>query len=446
MRAFLVATAVLLVAASLAGCEKVDHENLDRWMSTENGADKLTKALRSDDHDADIRAHAAQNLILHPEGLFGVVKDELDNMDKGEAQSVMEKLAPRLWENARIAGEMDVPTPEQGQAKDALYDLRKYAGDKTRAQIDEYLIEWLAGGYYDGRAKVGRVGGREIIRDIGRPAAPKLLEGARRILIKPPGSEGEHIKMGDQLLVALANTGDPAAAEFVIDLAIKDYKDETLPKRALAAMHDAYVEPAQGTPIPGRDPLLPHVLKLAAIAKDENLPGEMNNDAVDLIGAIGPPECVPPFVEMASLPAAQSAFRWVGAQRGLRCGGALAVVPILEAVPKEYGFERALLEKYLWKEILAAPGAKQVADQLRELLKSSSWVARVTGIEVLGMMKNKETAAEDAKRIRALAGERTVLGGWWGKQKDVPPGKKKKDPTLGQVAQQVAADLEALAK
>ena len=133
MRAFLVATAVLLVAASLAGCEKVDHENLDRWMSTENGADKLTKALRSDDHDADIRAHAAQNLILHPEGLFGVVKDELDNMDKGEAQSVMEKLAPRLWENARIAGEMDVPTPEQGQAKDALYDLRKYAGDKTRA-------------------------------------------------------------------------------------------------------------------------------------------------------------------------------------------------------------------------------------------------------------------------------------------------------------------------
>ncbi|HUS65458.1 MAG TPA: hypothetical protein VMZ28_12990 [Kofleriaceae bacterium] len=446
MRAFPYATAVLLVAASLAGCEKVDHENLDRWMSTENGADKLTKALRSGDHDADIRAHAAQNLILHPEALFGVVKDELDNMDKGDAQAVMEKLAPRLWENARIAGEMDVPTPEQAQAKDALYDLRKYAGDKTRAQIDEYLVEWLGGGYYEGRAKAGRVGGREIIRDIGRPAAPKLLEGARRILIKPAGSEGEHIKMGDQLLVALANTGDPAAAEFVIDLAIKDYKDESLPKRALAAMHDAYVEPAQGTPIPGRDPLLPHVQKLAVIAKDENLPGEMNNDAVDLIAAVGPPECVPPFVEMASLPAAQSAFRWVGAQRGLRCGGALAIVPILEAVPKEYGFERALLEKYLWKEILAAPGAKQVADQLRELLKSSSWVARVTGIEVLGMMKNKETAAEDAKRIRALAGERTVLGGWWGKQKDVPPGKKKKDPTLGQVAQQVAADLEALAK
>lgn len=446
MRAFLHATAVLLVAGSLIACEKVDHENLDRWMSTEKGVEKLTRALRSDDHDADIRAHAAQNLILHPEALFAVVKDELDNMDKGAAQDVVEKLAPRLWENARIAGDLDVPTPEQAQAKDALYELRKYAADKTRTQIDEYLVEWLAGGYYEGRAKVGRIGGREIIRDIGRPAAAKLLEGGRRILIKPAGSEGEHTKMGDQHLVALANTGDPEAAEFVIDMAIKDYKDETLPKRAMAALHDAYVAPAQGTPIPARDALLPHLQKLAAIAKNENQPGEMNNDAVDLIAAVGPPECVPPFVEMASLPAAQSAFRWVGAQRGLRCGGALAVVPILEAVPKEYGFERALLEKYLWREILAAPGAKQVADQLRELLKSSSWVARVTAIEVLGMMKNKETAAEDAKRIRALAGERTVLGGWWGKQKDVPPGKKKKDPTLGQVAQQVAADLDALAK
>jgi len=446
LRAFLHATAVLLVAASLTGCEKVDHENLDRWMSTEKGVEKLTRALRDGDHDADIRAHAAQNLILHPEALLAVVLDELDSMDKGAAQDVVEKLAPRLWENARIAGEMDVPTAEQGQAKDALYDLRKFAAEKTRAQIDEYLIEWLAGGYYEGRAKVGRVGGREIIRDIGRPAAPKLLEGARRILIKPPGSEGEHVKMGDQLLVALSNTGAPEAAELVIDMAIKDYKDESLPKRAMAALHDAYVAPAQGAPIPARDALLPHIGKLAAIAKNENLPGEMNNDAVDLIAAIGPPECVPPFVEMAALPAAQSAFRWVGAQRGLRCGGALAVVPILEAVPKEYGFERALLEKYLWKEILAAPGAKQVADQLRELLKSSSWVARVTAVEVLGMMKNKETAVEDAKRIRELAGERTVLGGWWGKQKDVPPGKKKKDPTLGQVAQQVAADLEALAK
>lgn len=446
MRVFRNATAVLLVAGWLLGCEKVDHDSIDKWMSTENGVEKLTKALRSDDHDADLRAHAAQNLILHPESHFGVVRDELDNMDTGAAQGVMEKLAPRLWENARIAGEMDVPTAEQGQAKDALWELRTFAGDKTKAQIDEYLVEWLGGGYYEGRAKVGRTGGREIIRDIGRPAAPKLLEGARRILIRPPGADGERIKVGDQVMIALANTGDPAAAEFVLDLAIKDYKDETLPKRAMAALHDAYVAPAAGTPVPGRDALMPHLLKLSAIAKNENLPGEMNNDAVDLIAAIGPPECIPPFVEMASLPAAQSAFRWVGAQRGLRCGGALAIVPILEAVPKEYGFERALLEKYLWKEIVAAPGAKQVADQLRELLKSSSWVARVTAIEVLGMMKNKETAAEDAKRIRALAGERTVLGAWWGKQKDVPPGKKKKDPTLGQVAQQVATDLEALAK
>jgi hypothetical protein len=264
--------------------------------------------------------------------------------------------------------------------------------------------------------------------------------------VREPDAEGNRAAVGDELLAALASTGDPEAVTLMIDMVVKDYKDPSLPKRALAALHEAYVQPVSGQPVPARPALVGEIGRLGDIARNENLPGVMNNDAVDLIAAIGPPECIPPLVELARLPSAQQAFRWVGVQRGLRCGGPQAVVPIVEAMPATVAYERALLEKYVYKEILDAPGASKVAEPARQLLSSQSWVARVTGIEVLGALKQRSTAVEDAKRIRQLAKDRTVLKGWWGPQKGVEPGKKKADPTIGQIAEEVAGGLQALAK
>jgi hypothetical protein len=436
--------AVLLAFGALAACDKVDHDNIDKWLETENGAEKLKKALKSGDHDAELRAHAAENLILHPEGQFVEVKDAFEDMEEPEQQKVMAALVPRLWEKAN-SGSTDPMKVSQTniQAKDALFELRQYADQATRAKIDGYLVEWLSK-FYEGRAQTGRVSGRTIIREMGKAASPKLLETARSMLVKPPGAEGERLKLGDELLVGLAWTGDPEAAGLLMDMVVKDYKDESLPKRAIAALHEAYVEPASGTPLPAHDALAPHIGKLAEVAKNESLPGVMNNDAIELIAAVGPPECIQPFVDMAALPTVRRDFRWTGVQRGLRCGGAAAIAPILDTVPTNNWYERGLLEKYIWKEILAAPGGGKVAEQVRLLLTSKSWVARVTAVEVLGVMSaGKDTAAEDAKRIRALAGDRTVLKEWWGKPKD---GKKKPDPTLGQVATEVAGRLEGLAK
>jgi hypothetical protein len=437
---------LVALAPALAACERASHENLDRWLSTEKGVDKLREAVRDPDLSTELRAHAAQNLIIHVENLFPVAKEALEDMDDDERREVMVELAPRLWESARIAREKDVPTPVQAQAKDALYELRGLANDDTRRRIDGYLVEWLAGGYYEGRATVGRVSGRTIVRQLGPIAAPKLLESARRLLIRPPDAEGARVRVDDELLVALASTGETEAAALLVDMVVKDYKDPTLPKRALAAMHEAYVQPTAGQPVSARPALVGQIDRLGTVARDENLPGVMNNDAVDLIAAVGPPECIPPFVELARLPSAQQAYRWVGIQRGLRCGGAQAVVPIVEAIPDVIPYERALLEKYVYKEILAAPGSAKVAEQARLLLASKSWVARVTGIEVLGALKQRATAAQDAERIRQLAKDRTVLKGWWGPQKDVPAGKKKPDPTLGRIAEEVAGGLQALAK
>jgi len=97
-----------LFSLLICGCEGVSHESIDRWRQTEKGPGKLDKALRSSDNAADLRAHAGQNLIQIDS--FEKVKSALDAMDDRERHEVLAELAPRLWEDARIEGEMTVPS------------------------------------------------------------------------------------------------------------------------------------------------------------------------------------------------------------------------------------------------------------------------------------------------------------------------------------------------
>jgi hypothetical protein len=432
------ATLALVLAA---GCEKVSHDSIDTWMTTEQGPEKLKATLAGTDHDADLRAHAGQNLILMDR--FVDAKDVIADLPERERTDLMAKLAERLWESARFKQGQDalaMPSPDQDMAKDALFDLREFAGAETRGKIDGWLVAWLADGYYEGRAKEGRIPGRQIIRAVGPSAAPRLLESARSLLARPANADGTRVKIGDELLHALALSGDPTATGFVLDLASGDFKDETLGSRATAALWESYVEAPSGqTPLDGRAGLLPQLAKLVAIVQDEGRPGEMINDASDLIAAVGPPECLAPFVAMIQLPHARENYRWMGSQKGLRCAGDAAIVPIVEAIPTDVAYDRARLEKYVWREILAINARTKVAAAARELLRSSSWVARLTGAEVLAGLGPSDESAADAKRIRALAGDRKRLTGWWGKGGDAA---KKPDPTLGQVMVEAAGRLE----
>src|ERR1044071_5165869 len=51
------------LALGAAGCEKLDHENIDRWAHTSKGPAKLLRAVTDDGADPDLAAHAAANLI-----------------------------------------------------------------------------------------------------------------------------------------------------------------------------------------------------------------------------------------------------------------------------------------------------------------------------------------------------------------------------------------------
>jgi hypothetical protein len=283
------------------------------------------------------------------------------------------------------------------------------------------------------------VRGVVIVREVGARAVPGLIGELNRITAYRVGETRQRV--GDQLLLALATTGDAGAVKELLGLVENDRGDDSLPLRAMDALYAAFVEPSGVAQAPP-EALVPHVKSLMQIAREEGGGGAMNNRAIHLIAAMGMPACLPAFVDLLTYPISDArmarSMRWVGVQQGVRCGRAEAIVPVAESLPPEDTYERAILEKYFWNEVRQQATRHQIADNARLLLTSKSWVARVTGIELLGGLALPALAREDAGRIRLLSGDKTRLRGWLGEG-------TKKNPLLGAVARDTAKRLEEVA-
>jgi hypothetical protein len=418
VRTLLVAVLVLGAAA----CEKASHENIDRWRYSEKGPGKLVAAVADASLDADLRAHAAQALV-EIDAPAGAMK-ALSETPPEVREPVVEKLIVRLWGDAKVGNDMQIPTDGQVQAKDALFEVRALSTPAQVQKIDGYLIDWLSP-IYEERARLGRHHGEKIIQAIGARAAPKLIAAAK-LIVDRPEQAGKLVLVQDLSLRGIAGTGAPEAVGYLLDLAEKrNYPEPTLPVRAMRALGAAYLDTQTPAASAG---LEAHVARLAKLADDERQDGETANLAFELLGASGSVRCLSPLLTLVRH---RDVVRsWQATRLALRCGGAQAIVPVVEALPESRSYERGILEKYLWQLII--PLGDGAADAARKLIGSTSWVARVTGVELLGKLGGKS----DAAQVRALAKDDTRLRGWW------PKGDSRRDPTLGDVAQNVAEALE----
>jgi hypothetical protein len=438
---------VLTLAFSVwaTACDKASHENIDKWLETSKGPGKLEDAMKNGDLDADLRAHAAQNLIRI--GSEGEVFEYFEKASPETAQKILAKLAPRLWENARVDGAMTVPDRIQSTAKDALFFLRPQADDATRAQIDTYLIDWLTGGYYKGRAESGRARGEQILRAIGPTAGDEMIAAINAVVAAPPDDQGNPRAISDEILLGAAVTGSPEAVAKLLELGTSNVAAQRpkLLRQVVVMLERAYVD-AEG--FENADPagLKPNLPTIVALAKDESRGDEIASMAINLIRAVGAPDCLAPLLEMISFPHSNDRYRWVAAQRALDCAQISGIVPVAEAFPPRGEYSRLSLDDSLWKRMNGMTPRAEVAVKARLLLASKSPVARVTGIEVLGKASDAATAAEDAATLRGLAGDKAALSGWWGDQSEVPKKQRKPVPTVGSRASEVAKSLEELAK
>jgi hypothetical protein len=425
-RALTIAVALLLAA----GCEKTNHESIDKWPRTQKGPGKLKKALADEDLDPDLSAHAAANLVKMQQD--NDVRAALDQMSPGRRQQVIGKLAPRLWDIARVEGEATLPNANQIVAKDALITARKYADDAQKQQIDNYLIDWYAVTSYEARAGVGATLGAAVMRMLGAPAGKKLMSVANSVLAAP-GQEKVKNRIGDELMLGLAASGNTEAVKFLLDLVKLERGDATQGKRALSALYKTYVDPGGLFEIASPEPLISSLDQLVALAKDDSLPGQVINDAVALIRAVGAPACLAPLVGMVKTPHRESRFKYVAAYNALKCGGAKAVPEVVRALPDQGAYVKDELQGSISGEIAKLSPRAEVQAALRQLLADKSTVARWVAIEALAAMKS----TEDAPKIAALSGNKDKLVGYWGERNP----ENKPDPTLGQRAKELSEQL-----
>lgn len=432
--------ALVLVAASLSlagACDKPSHENLDKWMRTKKGPDKLRAAL-SESEDADLAAHAATNLLR--KRLDGDVIARLEKLPAPRRAAVIEKLVPRLWDMARIEGpELTVPNGDQVMAKDLLVDVRRLAEGAERGRIDGYLLDWYTSGFYDARATPGRHPGSEVVRLIGAPAGERLIPIADSILAKSLVG-AQRLKLSDELLLAIAAAGSPATVKYLLDLTnmTRQEGDKTQGKRAISALYRAYVDPGGLFPVAEPSALVPHVQTLIGFAKSDN-EGRVVNDAVALVRATGKPTCIEPLVAVTAYPHAQFGYRYIGASAALLCGGADAIGPVVAALPENASYSRDALGGAVWRVIGKLEDRPAVLAALRVLGKGESKLGRWVAVEALAAMGS----AEDLPILEAVSSDRRKLTGYWGNQEDVPAKDRKAEPTLGARAAELAAELKA---
>ncbi len=419
----------VVVVLGLGACEDTNHESIDKWKNTEKGPEKLRKALADDSLDADLSAHAALNLIAishDPE-----VRTAFDAMPQQRRTAVLGKLIPRLWDVARIERDDALPLPAQTVAKDMLIHLRKHADDTQRQQIDAYLVDWYGVVSYEARARVGSMLGPAVMRLVGPPGGAKLnkvLDG----IIAAPGQDKAKIAIKDDLLLGMAASGNPDSVKYLTDLARLDRGDPTLAKRAIRALYLAFVNPDRQFDLVEPAPLVPNLDALVSIAKDEAISREAANDAIDLIRATGSPHCQAPLLGMLKTPHPDRIFRYQVAQKALLCGGTPVIGDVVRALPESGDYAGDDIRNFIVSPIASITPAEQVKPLLRELLSDRSKVARWVAAEALVAMKS----TEDVGKIAGLGTSSDRLTGYWG-----PAEQTKRDPTLGQRAKELAAQL-----
>ncbi|MFH0899645.1 MAG: hypothetical protein V2A73_03325 [Pseudomonadota bacterium] len=425
----LVASTGILLSV-VAGCEKPTHASIDKWRGTVKGPSKLLATVVDSSLEADLRGHALQALVSVDKSKEAL--DVLKGLSQQDRAAILDNATDRLWDDCKLAEELQVPTSKQLAAKDALFLFREAADDPVRDKMDARLLDWLVG-YYEERAKQGLFRGEVIVRTLGVKAAPKLLEATQAIVDASTKSATTIPVAGDELLKSLAFSGAPEAISLILKLAEKQHADPTLQVRAMGALYYAYVQTTD-EPVTNRGVLIqfmPQLLTMASAPAPYPQPGENVNVAVALIAAAGKPHCLAPLASLAAHH--EEVRRWQAVQQGLKCAGVDGVAPMAEALPQNLSYPRAIAEKYFWDKIVdLGSGA---AEPARALLKSQGWFARVTGVAVLARLGSRS----DVAALRAIKGDGRRARGYW---KEDPASKRKPEPTVGALAIEVAGVLE----
>lgn len=470
-----------LIAAWLlvSGC-KVSSEDIQNWKTTVKGPGKIAAVMLADKYPIELRTQAALALVdMERPDRDGTadLQQALARLDDDERNTLMAGMVPGLIALMRQADPADSGgTARQIRAKDAAFLLVAHAPPEVKGQLTDNVIAWYMEDF-NGRSLAGNYSAEQVVRALGSPAAKELVKGLKArmpaaALVKMAqlvGQVADPQAKKDAAAKLVAIYGEMEGKEFLgwikqtlkenadksgkpadpkkLDEAAEGHREKFITEGALPAMKWLAEEPVvkkrllqiassnlsgeagtnrrvtalmalEGKVGPG------DLSQVMAIALDKHNPTTLRDYAFDRVGDIRTPEAAK---ELWPLVASDddARLRWRAGELVLAIGGAKVVPELFAKLPSGADYPSEELDGYATRlgQMTPAP-----TDEVRALLASPSWYARVVAIRFFERKGN----AEDVTKIAALTGDKAgVKGPRWGKSK-----------TVGDVATDAAASAK----
>ena len=251
------------VASLVAGCEKTDHENIDKWTHTEKGPDKLKKALSPTRRSTPIcrrtpRRTWSRQRRWTPTSAPAFEHDVAGPPARRSSTSSRRGCGRSRGSRARTLLPDAAADRREGRARQHPQVRRRRRPSK---QIDGYLIDWYGVTSYEERAQGRRArSAPTVMRMVGPRGGKKLIERRRTRVIAAPGQD--KVKNTDRRRAAARARGDratPTRSSTLLDIAQMDRGDPTLPARAMRRAARAYVDPGGLFDVAEPAPLVPNL-------------------------------------------------------------------------------------------------------------------------------------------------------------------------------------------
>ncbi len=189
MRRTLVPALTALLCLSLAGC-KVTEGDVDYWTGTQKGPGKIVAVLLADKYEDQLRSYAGLALVRMEPRPATDTQNPVDGVSELQAavRQLPEETRTRLVDLMvpdliRMMRGEDAPAAEgdentvprrQVRAKDAAFLLVPYVSSAKRQELTDAVVDWFTVDF-NGRSLEGTYTAEQVIRQLGAPAASRLV-------------------------------------------------------------------------------------------------------------------------------------------------------------------------------------------------------------------------------------------------------------------------------
>lgn len=183
-----VGAVVALCLALIASACAVTEADIEAWKTTVRGPGKIVAVLLADKYDDTLRIRAGLALVEMERGdVEGIseLQGALRQLPDETRTRIVDGMAPHLIEMMQgrgaaagapqAAGGESAPPSIQVRAKDASFLVLQYASPPVQAQLTDAVVGWFVEDF-NGRSLAGNFSAEQVIRQLGAPAASRLVE------------------------------------------------------------------------------------------------------------------------------------------------------------------------------------------------------------------------------------------------------------------------------